>query len=214
MLDLDGTLVRSEHVHRQVWERFFATWRLDVDDEHYTRVVMGRPARDVLPELAGPWRPEDVPAIVAGLHAEDAAAAQDVVPVDGASELVRELRRRGYRLAVVTSAVRTWADRVLGDVLGVADIIEVLVTVEDVGAGKPSPEGYLLACRRLGVEPAGCAAIEDSPSGIHALAAAGVRTVVGVTTTFPADALRAAGATATVPHLHPAVALVALSGAW
>ena len=130
--------------------------------------------------------------------------------VDGAVALVRELAARGHRLAVVTSAGRGWAGRVLDDVLGVGDALEVVVTAEEVEVGKPSPEGYLTACRRLGVAPAGCAAVEDAPSGVRALVAAGVRRVVGVTTTTPAAALLAAGATTTVPDLHPARALPAL----
>jgi mannitol-1-/sugar-/sorbitol-6-phosphatase len=210
LLDMDGTLIRSEHVHRAIWRRFFDAWQVDVDDERYARSVMGRRARDVLAQMPGPWRAEDLPAVVAGLHADVDAAAQDVAVVDGAVELVRELRQRGYRLAVVTSAGREWALRVLDDVLGVADALDVVVTAEEVEVGKPSPEGYLRACRRLGVAPAACVAVEDAPSGVRALVAAGVRTVVGITTTASARELRDAGAAATVPNLRPALTLPAL----
>jgi sugar-phosphatase len=133
-----------------------------------------------------------------------------VEPVPGAVALAGELRRRAVRAAVVTSAGRSWAGRLLGGVLRIA--VDVLVTAEDVRRGKPEPEGYLLACRRLGVEPGECAALEDSPSGIRALAAAGVGRVVGVTTTSSADVLRAAGADVTVPDLRPPASLAALGG--
>jgi sugar-phosphatase len=210
LLDMDGTLIRSEHVHRAVWERFFAAWQVEMDDERYAEAVQGRRGADVLAQLPGPWRPEDVPAALAALNADVDASAREVTVVDGAVALVRELAARGHRLAVVTSAGRGWAGRVLDDVLGVGDALEVVVTAEEVEVGKPSPEGYLTACRRLGVAPAGCAAVEDAPSGVRALVAAGVRRVVGVTTTTPAAALLAAGATTTVPDLHPARALPAL----
>lgn len=209
LLDMDGTLVRSEHVHRAVWRRFFTAWQVDVDDERYARTVMGRRASDVLAQMPGPWA-DDLPTAIAGLHADVHGSADDVAVVDGAVELVHELRQRGYRLAVVTSAGRYWARPVLEDVLGVADALDVVVTADEVAVGKPSPEGYLRACHRLAVAPAACVAVEDSPSGVRALVAAGVRTVVGVTTTTTVDELRDAGAVATVPDLRPTLALPAL----
>jgi sugar-phosphatase len=210
LLDMDGTLIRSEHVHRAVWRRFFTAWQVDMDDERYAQTVMGRRGRDVLAQLPGPWRPEEIPEALAGLHADVDASAREVMAVDGAVALVRELAARGHRLAVVTSGTRGWAGQVLDDVLGVRDALEVVVTAEEVEVGKPSPEGYLTACRRLGVAPAGCVAVEDAPSGVRALVAAGVRRIVGVTTTSSATALRAAGATEIVPDLRPALALPAL----
>jgi sugar-phosphatase len=210
LLDMDGTLVRSEHVHRDIWMRFFAAWQVEMDDERYAETVMGRRARDVLAQLPGPWRPEDVPGALASLHADVDAAAQEVTVVDGAVALVRELAARGRRLAVVTSGGRSWAERVLGDVLGVRDALDVVVTAEEVEVGKPAPEGYLTACARLGIAPEACAAVEDAPSGVRALVAAGVRRIVGVTTTSSADALSAAGAAVTVPDLRPPASLVAL----
>ena len=210
LLDMDGTLIRSEHVHRAIWQRFFTAWQVEMDDERYADAVMGRRARDVLAHLPGPWTPDDLPGALASLDADVDAAAQEVTVVDGAVALIRELAARGHRLAVVTSGGRSWAERVLGDVLGVRDALEVVVTAEEVEVGKPSPEGYLTACRRLGVAPAGCAAVEDAPSGVRALVAAGVGRIVGVSTTSPAEALRAAGAMEVVPDLRPALALPAL----
>jgi sugar-phosphatase len=70
-----------------------------------------------------------------------------------------------------------------------------------VAEGKPSPEGYLLACKRLRVPPGDCAAVEDSPSGVRALVAAGVGTIIGITTTSDAADLRDAGAHRTVADL-------------
>jgi mannitol-1-/sugar-/sorbitol-6-phosphatase len=210
LLDMDGTLIRSEHVHRAIWQRFFTAWQVEMDDERYADAVMGRRARDVLAHLPGPWTPDDLPGVLASLDADVDAAAREVTVVDGAVALIRELAARGHRLAVVTSGGRGWAERVLGDVLDVRDALEVVVTAEEVEVGKPSPEGYLTACRRLGVAPAGCAAVEDAPSGVRALVAAGVGRIVGVSTTSSATALRAAGAMEVVPDLRPALALPAL----
>lgn len=203
LLDLDGTLVHSEHVHRRVWDRFFAEWGVAVDDATYADVYMGRRAADVLARVPGPWTGTDVDAVLARLVEHSHELAAEVGAVDGAAALVRALHRRGHRTAVVTSAGRAWARRVLEDVLDVADLLDAVVTAEEVSVGKPSPEGYLTTCRRLGVDPAACAAVEDSPSGVRALAAAGVGTIIGITTTAPAAALRAAGAGTVVADLSP-----------
>ena len=193
-----------------MWQRFFDEWRLEVDDRDSARSYRGRRAADVLDQVRGPWRPEDVPGALAALHAHTDAEAGNVEVVPGAVELVEELHRRGRLVAVVTSASRTWTRRVLDDVLGIGAKIPVVVTAEEVETGKPHPEGYLRACRRLGVDPATCAAVEDSEAGVQALAAAGIGTVVGVTTTAPAAQLRAAGAEATVADLRAPASLLAL----
>jgi sugar-phosphatase len=110
-------------------------------------------------------------------------------------------------LAVVTSAGPSWADEVLGMVLGVRDRVRVLVSADDVAMGKPSPEGYLRACRLLAVQAADCAGVEDSASGIRALLSAGVGHVVGIATTSSPTDLLAAGAHRTVADLgDPALA--------
>ena len=67
----------------------------------------------------------------------------------------------------------------------------VLVTADRLRRGKPDPEGYLLAARELGADPAGCVVLEDAPAGIEAGRAAGMR-VVGVLTTHAPEALSAA----------------------
>lgn len=203
VFDLDGTLVRSEHVHRRIWARFFAEWGAEVDDDTYRHRFMGRRAVDVLREVDGPWRGEDPDELAAQLAGHGSALADGVDVVPGAPALLRSLAERGHRLAVVTSARRSWADRVLGDVLGAAPLVELVVTAEDVVRGKPDPEGYLAACRRLDADPGGCVAFEDSVAGVSSLVAAGMGTIVGVRTTAGEAELTAAGAHRTVPDLTP-----------
>lgn len=201
LFDLDGTLVRSEHAHRAAWQALFDHWAVAVDEAEYARTYMGRRARDVLGEVPGPWTGSDPAASLELLreHSRRAVGAVEVVP--GAPERVAALADAGTPVAVVTSAGSEWAERVLADVLGVRHRLSALVTAERVTRGKPSPEGYLLACAELGVDPGRCAGVEDSPSGVAALVAAGVGRIVGVTTTSAAAALRAAGAHTTAPDL-------------
>jgi len=102
---------------------------------------------------------------------------------------VREavLRAAGRsRLAIVSGAARAEVDTVLR-ATGL-DVFEVIVTAEDVTRGKPDPEGYLLALLRLRLQAADAVAIEDSPPGIEAANAAGVR-CVAVLGTVPRERL-------------------------
>jgi sugar-phosphatase len=202
LLDLDGTLVLSEEVHRLTWRHFFDVWGADVDDHQYEQSFKGRRATDVLSAVPGPWTGRDLAALSAEMMAHAHTLSSEVEPVAGAAALVRQVTDAGVPVAVVTSAGPPWADEVLDRVLGIRDRVHVLVTAEDVTTGKPSPEGYVRGCELLGLDPARCAGVEDSASGIRALLAAGVGTVVGITTTSSPDALLAAGASRTVADLR------------
>ncbi|MDP9391697.1 MAG: HAD-IA family hydrolase [Actinomycetota bacterium] len=214
LLDLDGTLVLSEPVHRRTWRHFFDVWGAEVTDQQYEQNFMGRRARDVLAAVPGPWTGRDLRAIQAEMMAHAQTLGHAVETVPGAAELLRRGGRAGVPVAVVTSAGPAWAEQVLGPVLDVRELVMVLITAEDVATGKPSPEGYRRGCEGLGIDPADCAGVEDSVSGIHALLAAGVGSVVGITTTSPAADLLAAGAHRAVADLQDPwlVALVAGEG--
>jgi sugar-phosphatase len=68
---------------------------------------------------------------------------------------------------------------------------EIFITAEDVSVGKPAPDGYLLASRRLGVKPSACVVVEDAPAGIQAGTSAGMK-VIAVASSIPMDALQQA----------------------
>lgn len=112
---------------------------------------------------------------------------EGVFEVPGAHELIQRLPSGSW--AVVTSGLRRIAAQRLRHV-GLP-IPGVLVCADDLQRGKPDPEGYLAAAARLGVTPAGCVVIEDTPAGIAAGRAAGMRTIA-VTGTYDQDALAAA----------------------
>jgi beta-phosphoglucomutase-like phosphatase (HAD superfamily) len=91
-------------------------------------------------------------------------------------DAVRELASAGYRLAVASSSNRELIDTVLRR-LDSTELFEVTVSSEEVSRGKPAPDVYLEAARRLGVDPARCVAVEDSASGIRSAHAAGLRVI-------------------------------------
>lgn len=93
----------------------------------------------------------------------------------GARELLTALRAQGIPSALVTMSWRSLTDAVVAHLpLGTFDAV---VTGDEVGHGKPHPEPYLTAARALGVDPACCVALEDSPTGVRSATAAGVPTI-------------------------------------
>ena len=201
LLDLDGTLVDSEPMHRAAYASFFAARGWSVDDDTYAHFV-GRRGADVFGTLPGPWTGEDPEALVAEVF--EHLATVEAVPTEarGARLLVRSAHARGIPLALVTSATREWAEHALAELLGLRERFDVVVTWEDVPEGKPHPGPYELGCRRLGVDPSRTAAVEDSVAGVRSAVAAGIGTVVGVTTTTTEARLLEAGAHLVVAHLE------------
>ncbi len=205
LLDLDGTLVDSEPLHRERYRAWFEQRGWPYDDE-VAALFTGRRADDVFRTVDGPWRGEDPEALLAEiiglgpmLHLPE--------PVAGALDVVGWARAAGIRLALVTSAGTRWVGRVLGPFGGI-EVFDATVTREDIATGKPDPACYALACERLGVDPGATMACEDAPDGVRSAAAAGVGTVIGVTTSFTAQQLSDAGATRTLPDLTGLPALL------
>jgi HAD superfamily hydrolase (TIGR01509 family) len=103
---------------------------------------------------------------------------EQTVPVKaGAQEFLRDLKARGYPMAVATSSRTPHAFSHLGRA-GLLDIFDTIVTRDDVVHPKPHPEPYLTAARRLGVLPGECLALEDSHTGVRAAHAAGMQTIM------------------------------------
>ncbi len=171
LLDMDGTLVDSDGAVERAWQ----SWAVEyaVDPALALANAHGHPA----PTTAAKLRPDlDEDQIVAaaarqlGYQYEDLS---DVVPTAGAQRLLAELDRIGLPWAVVTSA----DDRLAKARLTAAGITPALLfTIEHVERGKPDPEGYLLAAKTLGVDPADCLVVEDSEPGLAAGRAAGAMT--------------------------------------
>lgn len=198
LLDLDGTLVDSEPIHRAGFERWFAHRGWPFDRE-VAALFTGRRADDVFRTVDGPWSGGEPDAMFAEIVA---MVPRDRLPdaVPGAVATLERAAVAGIPLALVTSASVRWADKALAS-LGGLSRFDVVVTRDDVAVGKPDPSCYALACERLRVDAGSALACEDAPQGVVAAVAAGVGTVVGVTTSFDAQVLRDAGASTTMGDL-------------
>jgi 2-phosphoglycolate phosphatase len=109
-------------------------------------------------------------------HAYYAQNHGGVTCFDGIPQMLAELKKRGVPMGVMTGKGRRTADITL-EALGLADTFAAVVTGEDVTRQKPDPAGPLEAARRLGVAPAACAFVGDSPADVGAGKAAGMITV-------------------------------------
>ena len=182
LFDLDGVLVDSRAVVERTWHRWAA--RRGVKDPDLVEKAHGRRSietvKDVAPHLEAAEE-------VRWLAAAELADFDGVRALPGADSFLAVLKEGEW--AVVTSGGRELARRRLG-ITGLP-APTVLIGAEDVEAGKPAPDGYLLAAKRLGHVASDCVVIEDTPPGIVAGRQAQAR-VLALCTTFPKVALAGA----------------------
>ncbi|MGE8154428.1 HAD-IA family hydrolase [Pseudomonas vancouverensis] len=170
LFDMDGTVLTSIAAAERVW----TTWavRHGVDVERFLPTIHGARAIDTITRLGLPGVDAEAEAKwVAEAEIED---VDGVAEVAGATGFLKSLP--AHQWAIVTSAPRELALRRMA-AAGIAEP-GVMVTAEDVTAGKPDPAGYRLAARRLGVEIEDCLVFEDANVGIQAAEAAGADIVV------------------------------------
>jgi HAD superfamily hydrolase (TIGR01509 family) len=176
VFDLDGVLVDSEPVWEEVRRAFVAEhggeWQPDTQHR-----LMGMSTAEWAAYLSGELGVRLPPDEVArGVVEQMARRYEDEVPLmPGATEAVRRLAAR-WPLGLASSSPRSLIDVVLGRT-GLGTSFETTVSTEEVERGKPAPDGYLLAARRLGADPRACVAVEDSSNGLRSADAAGMRVI-------------------------------------
>jgi len=186
IFDMDGVLVDSEAVWDDVRKRFVeengGRWHdgAQRDMMGMSSVEWSRYVRD---RLDVEMDPEEISAAVANRVADVYRERLPLLPA--AIESVRSLGLE-WPLAVASSSNRHVIDLVL-ELAGIADAFGVTVSSEEVGAGKPAPDVYLEAAKRLSVEPTACAAIEDSTNGIRSAHAAGMAVIAVPNQDFPPE---------------------------
>jgi HAD superfamily hydrolase (TIGR01509 family) len=203
VFDMDGLMVDTEPVYKASWQQAASELHYELPDSVYARFV-GRPTEAcerILVEHLGPkfplppfrlrwpvlWRTEIQRS---GVHVKP-----------GLFELLAFLSDRRVPVAVATSTESDLAALTLS-LAGLADHFAIVVSGDQVAAGKPAPDIYLEAARRLGVSAANCVALEDSEAGIRAAAAAGM---VGILVPHWAPSIEASRAARhVVEDLHQA----------
>jgi HAD superfamily hydrolase (TIGR01509 family) len=184
IFDMDGVLIDSEQVWDDVRENL-ARERGGRYSARSQRDMMGMSAPEwsrYMHDVVGlPESPDEINREVVERMLERYAEGPPWLP--GAVETLRRLADE-VPLGLASSSNREVIDAVL-DAGGIAGLFGATVSSEEVARGKPAPDVYLEAARRLGAEPAACAAVEDSHNGIRSAKAAGMRCVAVPNAHYP-----------------------------
>jgi HAD superfamily hydrolase (TIGR01509 family) len=176
---MDGLMLDTEPFYKQAWQEAVRRLGHDLSDETF-RTFSGKSDADseaaLLKELGPAFPLSDFKATWPALWQEQ-VQARGVPTKPGISELLSTLRQYGVRTAVATSSPAARAELALREA-GIAEYFSVVVTCEAVTRGKPAPDIFLEAARRLQLPASACIVLEDSDSGARAAAAAGMRVIV------------------------------------
>ena len=185
LFDLDGTLLDTSGPIGRSWTRWAVEH--DVTAADFVRVGShGRRSVDLVAALVPAERAEPALARIRALELDDVAG---IVAIPGAAALLRALPAAAW--GIVTSGDRALATaRLRASELDFA-VDRLLVTGEEVHAGKPDPAPYAAGAAALGLDPADCLVVEDAPAGVASGVAAGARTLA-LTTTVAREELTAA----------------------
>ena len=189
IFDWDGVIINSAPQHEASWDRLAKECGKTLPENHFKR-GFGMKNEVIIPEILG-WTAAPVEIRILSLRKEaiyrEVVREQGMTALPGVEPWLRTLRDEGISCIIASSTHRENITTTL-EVLGLEEFFSAIVSAEDVKRGKPDPEVFLTAAKRIEVEPADAVVFEDALVGIAAAHAAGMR-VVAVATTEPHDKL-------------------------
>lgn len=187
IFDMDGVLVDSYRAHLRSWQMLARLHGLDLTEPQFA-ATFGKTSRENIRTFWPHVSPDDIPAWDRQKEAFYRQILQEDFPaMDGADELLEELRRAGSKLAVGSSGPPENVEVVVR-CLRSGRLLDAAVNGSEVDRGKPDPGIFLTAARKLGIPPHGCAVVEDAPVGVEAARRAGMA-AIALTGTAPRDRL-------------------------
>lgn len=198
--DLDGVIVDSGEAHNYSWTVMAREFGVPYDPERDFRGIFGRHNTDIITSQWSVTDPVEIGEMADRKEQIFRDAAKQLKPLPGVVDLVKALAEAGWKQGIGSSAPLANISLLL-EVTGVAGYMEAIASGEDVTQGKPSPDVFLIAFRRLGVDPANGVVIEDAPAGVEAAKAAGAA-CLAVTNTQDEKVLREAGADLVISTLE------------
>lgn len=203
IFDMDGVLLDTESVCFECWKRAGQERGIPDADQAY-RLCIGSNTNDTMEILRNRYGADfDAPAFYARtgelFHIIEAEKGLALMPY--VVECLQGLKKAGFRLSLASSTRTPAVHRQL-TAAGIFDFFESIVCGDTVLHSKPAPDIYLKACESLGLSPAGCIAVEDSPNGVRAATAAGMRCVMVPDQIQPSEEIRAL-AWNIIPSLQP-----------
>jgi HAD superfamily hydrolase (TIGR01509 family) len=191
VFDMDGVLVDSNPFHLAKWVAFLGERKIPFDRDQLPGQIFGQRNDAVLRRFLGQHLTRaETRRMSEELEARFREAFRPHArPLPGLLALIDECLNAGIPLGVASSAMRKNVDFVV-EALGIAPRLQAVISGDEISRAKPDPEIYLLAAQRLGVDPAGAVAFEDSFVGIEAVRRSGMK-CVAIASSFSVERLRA-----------------------
>jgi len=186
--DMDGVIVNSGPYHFKSWQYVFQKRGIDFTEEDFRR-HFGQRNDTIIRATLGENVSQSEIEVIAGDKEENyrQRVRQNIKPLPGAIKLIKSLRGHGFSAAIASSAP-VENIRLITRGLGIENSFQAIVSGREVTEGKPSPQGFLLAAEKLGVEPANCIVIEDAVAGVAGAKRAGMP-CIAVTNSHPRESL-------------------------
>ncbi len=192
IFDLDGVIADSHPIHEAAWKTLFAEQGLDAENLNLDFLYAGQPRGEIFRHFFGQLPDAKTETMSRRKDELYTALVDTLKPKPGLVRVLGELAAAGIAMAVGTSAQRRRTLETL-DHFGIGERFGAVVTGDDVGATKPAPEIFLRAAALVHAQPANTVVVEDSPIGIEAARAAGMK-CVGYAPPERIEQLRKAGA--------------------
>ncbi|CAJ35937.1 HAD family hydrolase [Methanocella arvoryzae] len=193
LFDMDGVITDTMPVHLKAWQEAFKPYGVTVEKmDVYLRE--GMTSKTMAESIAGEKQKsltaEELEKIVAAKSAFfDREVSAHVKVFEGVPGILRMIRNNGIKTALVTGS-RAQSVKAVLHKAGIEDLFDLIITGDDTKTGKPSPDPYLTAMRRLGISRINCVVVENAPLGIQSAKAAGAEYVIAVTTSLDASYLK------------------------
>ncbi len=186
--DMDGIIADTAAHHLKAWQEVFLKRGVSFTEVRFIESFGQRNDTIIGKVLGDDISPEEVEAI--SRRKEEIfrrSIRQDLKPLPGVLPLIKSLAEHRFKMAIASAAPMVNI-RQLTRGLNIARCFQAFVSAEDVTEGKPNPQVFQLAARKLGIEPASCLVIEDAVAGVAAAKRAGMR-CLAVTNTHPRTSL-------------------------
>jgi beta-phosphoglucomutase family hydrolase len=189
--DMDGVISDSYHFHFAAWQETFAKRGIELTKEAFNE-LFGTRNDFIVGTIMGRELSESDVKIILEEKEENfrRRATGNIKPFPGVIRLLNDIKKGNFKLGLVSSAPKDNIDLVLSE-LNLRDIFNCVVFGQEVSESKPSPQIYLSATKKLEVVPKDCVVIEDSPLGVKAAKAAGMK-CLAITNTQPLQKLEQA----------------------
>lgn len=189
--DMDGVIADTAPYHFKAWHEVFRKSGVNFTEKDFKHHFGQRNDTIIRSTLGQSISQDDLDNIANEKEANyRRLVAPNIEPLPGAINLIKLLDKNGVKMAIASSAPVANIRLIAGG-LGIDNYFQAIVWGREVMEGKPSPQGFLLAAQKLGIEPGNCVVIEDAIAGVAAAKSAGMK-CLAVTTTHPKENLNEA----------------------